>query len=225
MHILVVDDHPIFLAGVEFLLNTHHADCTISSAADAVQALAALQQTPTDLVILDLNLPGIDGAGVLEAMAQSGHRVPTLTMSAESDGARILEALQKGALGFIPKSFKPQQMLHAINEVCAGRVYISVSVSAEIDRAKKVLKRDKNEPNANGGVTPRQMAVLRLVAKGFSNKEIATQLNLTEYTVKSHMRGLFSALDCKNRTACVRQAQAMGILAGVDVMSGSLSKA
>lgn len=213
MRILVVDDHPIFLAGVEFLLNTHYPHSHIVAVADAVAALEQLADQAFDLVILDLNLPGMDGEGLLQGMAAQQLSVPTLTMSAETDGAKILRALQYGALGFVPKSFKPQQMLQAINDVAQGKVFLPASVRPLLDRAQRAEQRSQGpDQGANNGITPRQVAVLKLVAQGCSNKEIAARLNLTEYTVKSHVRGLFIALGCKNRTACVREAQARGIL-------------
>ena len=203
MRILVVDDHPIFLAGVEFLISSHHPDYRIKSVATARDALTQMSWCNYDLLILDRNLPDIDGIALLLEMRASRFEVPTLMMSAEEDAPFIREALVCGALGFVPKSFEPSELLDAIATVSKGETYLPAAVGD--------LLAD-GVPDPAHKLTPRQIAVLELVAEGLSNKEIAERLNLTEYTIKSHMRGLFHSLGCKNRTACVLKAQNLGIL-------------
>lgn len=218
MQVLIVDDHPIFLKGIEYLLATSAGDYQTHTVADVVAGLAYVDTSPVDLLLLDLNLPGIDGAGMLDGLAERNRRLPTLTMSAEIDGTRILQALSKGALGFVPKSFEPQQMLTAIQEVCAGRLFLPAHVVPHVERAKRQRAQmsdghsKRHQMAASYGITPRQLVVLEGLAQGLSNKEIASTLSLTEYTVKSHARALFSCLGAKNRTACVQRALSLGLL-------------
>ena len=214
MHILVVDDHPIFLAGVEFLLTSRNEDNHVRAVADAQTALDAIRYCNFDVVLLDLNLPGIDGAAMLHLMQCKGMTVPTLTMSAEVDGQRILQVYASGAKGFMPKSYSPKQMLGALDQVAKGETFWPECAQTVMARARRQSGQNVDMRIARAhGVTPRQAAVLDLLAGGFSNKEIARKLSLTEYTVKSHVRALFASLECKNRTACVRRAQILGMVA------------
>ena len=212
MRVLVVDDHPLFLKGVELLLRTTPGYEPVT-ASSVTEALAQFDANGADLLLLDLNLPGIDGEGLLEAIRHRRARLPTLTMSAETNGPRVLAALEKGALGFVPKSYQPQQMLDAIAKVAKGELFLPDRIADQVDRARRGRRQrpqNLDSPRVRArdhGITPRQYAVLECLAEGYSNKEIATSLSLTEYTVKSHIRALFSALDSRNRTSCVRRVR------------------
>ncbi len=205
MKILVVDDHPVFLAGVEFLIATKHPEYKIELATHADQAHERLSQSRFDLVMVDLNLPDTDGISLIREMNARGDATPTLVMSADIDALRVREALAVGASGFISKAASPRDMLESIHTTAAGDRYLSPELA-------EAISEDCGNGNSNHGITPRQIAVLELVAAGLSNREIAERLSLTEHTVKSHVRALFVSLKCKNRTACVRTAQRLGIV-------------
>ena len=125
-------------------------------------------------------------------------------MSADVNLDRIQQALDLGALGFVPKAYSPADMLNAVYRVTSKERFLPTQISDQLS-TKRIM-------HASHGITPRQTAVLKLVAEGLSNREIARELNLTEYTVKSHVRSLFEALNCKNRTACAAEARARGIV-------------
>ncbi len=211
MHILVIDDHPVYLKGVELLLHSDAAAYDVFGVTNASQALDHVDQHQVDLILLDLNLPTIDGAGFLEALTKRQRMIPTLAMSADVDGARIQEALNNGALAFVPKSFSAERFLAAISQVAAGRSYVPSEVRYQLERRARKASSALSDATAHG-ITPRQLEVLQLIGKGYSNKDIGKALALTEYTVKSHVRALFMALGTKNRTACVQRAQGLGII-------------
>ena len=201
MRILVIDDHPIFLAGIEFLISTRHPEHTVQAVNTAERAWEKLRWDHYHVVLLDLNLPGMDGIELLKRMRSNHIDTPTLTMSAETEAALVRQALDAGAQGFLPKSLEPNDMLNAMEAVAVGQRYLPAEVADELAHTRAATR-----------ITPRQTAVLQLIAEGLSNRDIAAQLNLTEYTVKSHVRALFHALGCKNRTACVHEAKLRGIL-------------
>ncbi|NKC01766.1 MAG: response regulator [Pseudomonadales bacterium] len=212
MKLLIVDDHPLFLSGVEFMLKKYVSDVDVSVALSAEQALQMLEDSVFSLLLLDLNLPNMDGLELLSAMQDRHINLPTLCMSADIEAAVIKNAMDRGASGFVPKTHEPLDMVRAIYRVLAGETYLP----PEVDVLASVGDRSSDEQARmlahSHGITPRQMAVLELVATGMSNKQIANELSLTEYTIKSHVRALFGALDAGSRTACVHRAQQLGLL-------------
>ncbi len=203
MQILVVDDHPVFLSGVEYLLSSRRPEYRVDAINDPREVASRLRWSRYDLLLLDMNLPHMAGLEVLSQLKTSAPDINVLLMSAETNVGKVKRGLEAGACGFLPKSADHHTMLTAIDSCSRGHTFLP-------DELTKMLS--TTTAHTNGNVTPRQVSVLELVAKGLSNKEIASELNLTEYTVKSHMRSIFNALDCKNRTACVREAQERGIL-------------
>lgn len=215
MRVLVVEDHPIFLDGLQLLLATHKPDTTLSKASSAEQALALLDDGPKqDVIVLDLNLPGIDGIDFLAALNERALFVPTLTMSAEVNVVAIRQALAAGALGFIAKTAAGTELLSALDTVSNGSIYIAADIEARLSRGQRAPAQPADLPERAQalGVTPRQYGVLKLMSRGFSNRQIAQSLSLTEHTIKSHVRALFAVLDAENRTSCVRRAESMGII-------------
>ena len=204
MKILVLDDHPVFLKGVEYLLSSKIPQVEICSVENADDALSAIHNEAWDLLLLDINLPIRNGLDLLKDLKQELIPIPTLVMSADIHLDRIEQALDLGALGFIPKAQSGNEMLNAIFKVARKEKFLPIHISDQLNA--------RRSQHAAHGITPRQTAVLKLIAEGLSNREIATQLNLTEYTVKSHVRSLFEALGCKNRTACVAEARLRGIV-------------
>ena len=110
MRILVIDDHPVFLKGIEYLLGTQEPQPMVHTALGVTDALEILDRSSIDVILLDLNLPSMDGLAFLDALKLRDQRPPVLLMSAEVDGKRILAALHAGAAGFVPKSATPQEL-------------------------------------------------------------------------------------------------------------------
>jgi DNA-binding NarL/FixJ family response regulator len=138
-----------------------------------------------------------------------------VVISGEEDSHKIKQALDAGALGFIPKSHSSQQMLEALRAILQGEIYLPQTIQKKIDRidSRRVLSKSQGDSASKAyGITQRQLDVLTLIAKGYSNKQIALSLCLTEHTVKSHLNALFKLLDAKNRTECVRNASQRGIV-------------
>jgi two-component system, NarL family, nitrate/nitrite response regulator NarL len=202
MNILIVDDHPLFRAGFHAVLEQSELDAGVLSVSSVAESLQALQRdSDIGLVLLDIHLKGDDGFAALKKI---GERFPTtaciLISGDEGDGV-VARAVAAGASGFIPKSFTADEMVGAIQKVLAGEVFLPAASSPP--------------PGAPHGLTLRQLEVISMLGRGFSNKEIARSLDVAERTVKAHVSAVFEALNVRNRTQAVLVAQKRGFLSGV----------
>jgi DNA-binding NarL/FixJ family response regulator len=200
MKILIVDDHPLFRAGFHAVLEQSDLDAGVLSVSSVPEALQTLQQDgDIGLVLLDIHLKGDDGFNALKII---GERFPTtacIMISGDDQQAVATRAVAAGASGFIPKSFTADEMIAAIRQVLNGEVFVPATtnlVAAE-------------QPS---GLTLRQLEVISMLGRGFSNKEIARALDVAERTVKAHVSAVFEALNVRNRTQAVLVAQKKGFL-------------
>ncbi len=216
MKILIVDDHRLFLDGVCHVVEQlDHGSIQCLPVADAIQALSMLDVDPDiELILLDINMPRLDGIGFLDSVQRRGLSVPVVAVSATEEPEQVLEVLNHGALGFIPKSHDSAQMLHAIREVLAGNLYLPAELGTAVERLRssQLANSDPDSSYNQVGVTRRQREVLKLVARGYTNKDIALTLHLSEATVKSHLYALFQLLHAKSRAECVRNAYKIGLI-------------
>jgi two-component system nitrate/nitrite response regulator NarL len=199
MKILIVDDHPLFRAGFHAVLEQSDLDAGVLSVSSVAEALQALQRdSDIALVLLDIHLRGDDG---FKALKTIGERFPTtacIMISGDEQPGVAARAVSSGASGFIPKSFTADEMIAAIQKVLAGDVYTPAPASLA-----------SAEPT---GLTLRQLEVISMLGRGFSNKEIARALDVAERTVKAHVSAVFEALNVRNRTQAVLVAQRRGYL-------------
>ena len=200
MKILIVDDHPLFRAGFHAVLEHSALEAGVLSVSSVPEAMQAMQRdSDIGLVLLDIHLKGDDGFNALKLI---GARFPTtacIMISGDEQESVAARAINSGASGFIPKSFTADDMIAAIQKVLAGEVFIP---------AKSGLA-SAPEPS---GLTLRQLEVISMLGRGFSNKEIARALDVAERTVKAHVSAVFEALNVRNRTQAVLVAQRRGYL-------------
>jgi DNA-binding NarL/FixJ family response regulator len=217
MKILVVDDHVLIREALRGVLKELRGEAVvIIEASDSRQAMRQIEQnSDVELVLLDLGLPDSDG---FEILIELGNRYPTtsvVVLSAHQDRESVVQALELGVLGFIPKSATREVMLSAFNLIFAGGTYIPPEI---LDRHPSALQAVRGgsvppRPLASAvdlGLTERQMDVLSLMMRGKSNKAICRVLNLAEATVKIHVSAILKALKAANRTEAVIAAGALG---------------
>ncbi len=210
MKLLLVDDHALFRGGLKFLLRSLDTRLELDEAASCAQALQRAASQRYDLVLLDFRMPGIEGLDALAELRKAMPDTPVVVVSGEDDPAIVRASIERGAMGFIPKSATPEVLIHALRLVLAHGVYLPVAV-LDADAPDQV-RRDGPAPAAPlPGLTPRQIDVLRCVIQGKPNKVIARELDVAEATVKVHVSSVLRALGARNRTEAVYAAAKLGL--------------
>lgn len=208
--VLIADDHELFRDGLKMVLQHLAPGTRCLTAGDHREALDLANATPDlDLVLLDIRMPGMPWEEALRQLRTDRPEVPVVILSALVDRSLITTAMRTGARGFIPKTSSSTVMVHAMNLVLSGGHYIPTLV---LDEDPVHGENDGlDHANAAAALTPRQMDVLRLVARGLSNRDIAHALELSEGTVKLHVTAILKALGVPNRTSAVIAASRMGL--------------
>jgi len=211
--VLIADDHELFRDGLSMVLHHLAPGTRCLTAGDHREALDLARATQgLDLVLLDIRMPGLPWEEALRALRTERPEVPVVILSALIDRALITTAMRAGARGFIPKTSSSSVMIHAINLVLSGGHYIPPLVLDDASPSADDGQGETGNPAAS--LTPRQMDVLRLVAKGLSNRDIAQTLDLSEGTVKLHVTAILKSLGVPNRTSAVIAAARMGLTEG-----------
>lgn len=202
IRLLLVDDHAIVRAGLRALLESNDDITVVGDAPTAEAAVAFCATTPVDLVLMDLSFgsgrSGVDATAELRALAQPPNVLVVTNYDTDAD---ILSAIEAGACGYILKDTPPMELLVAVRSAAAGESVLSPAV------ASKLMIRVRR---ADTTLSPREIEVLRLVADGSSNREIAKELFLSETTVKSHLVHIYAKLGVRSRTSAVARAREQG---------------
>jgi len=205
LNILVVDDHQVFLQGLIFLLENNFEDVNILTANDAQKTIEIIEQSPDlDLLIIDIGLPEIDGCALLKLLDERGIIIPRCIISASEDIAKIHTVMSLGAMGFIPKEWDTEQIVEGLKQILEGEIIVPEDIQKKLKTFDDLRKRIV--------LSKRQRDVLELMKDGLSNSRISQILNITEYTVKSHVSALFQVFDANNRMECVENAKKFGVL-------------
>jgi DNA-binding NarL/FixJ family response regulator len=202
VRILLIDDHPLFRGGLKYLLRGLDESVETDESGDCAQALERLGAGTYDLVLLDLKLPGVNGLDALASLREAAPGTPLIVLSGEDDPEVVRASIERGAMGFIPKSSTPEVMIQALQLVLKRGVYLPPTVLDAVHAGG---------PAALPGLTPRQMDVMRCVIRGMPNKVIARELDVSEATVKAHLTAVFQALGARNRTEAVYVAAKVGL--------------
>ncbi|WP_017624855.1 response regulator [Nocardiopsis chromatogenes] len=210
--VVVVDDQTLVRQGIRGLLDLAGID-VVGEAGDGAEALEVIAEARPDVVLLDLRMPRHDGIWALKRLREEGSRVPVLVLTTFNDDELVLEALRAGARGYLLKDVTLDQLTRAVHTLAAGGTLVAPSITDRLLRAV----RDGPPPAADGPVriedlTGREREVLRLVAEGYSNREIAGVLHLAEGTVKNHVSAILVKLGARDRTNAVLRALHEGVL-------------
>lgn len=222
MKFLIADDHELFLQGLEFILHKEYSKVEIVPANNYDGIFEILQtQKDFDLIITDLAMPGTNWLEALQKIHALCPETPIIIISAVFDREILQKTFDIGVSGYVSKSFPNSVIIGAINLVLAGGMYIPPEVlKMGIQKVPEPMHElisdmDANKmpaSNSNVKLTPRQLEVLRCLADGLSNKQIAYQLGLSEGTVKIHITLLMRALEVSNRVMAVKEANRLGLL-------------
>lgn len=213
MKFLVIDDHALVREGLRHVLESLADRVTVLEARNAAEAYAlAEQHADLDLVLLDLKLPGVGGYAAMQELHRRHNTLPVVIISGSEDTPSVVAAMKMHAAGFIPKSSPREVMLQALRLVLAGGVYIppQALAFAGLDDSGESSNRD-TESLDKPALTERQREVLGLIAQGKPNKIIASELNISEATVKTHVTDIMRALKVTNRAQAGVAARLLGI--------------
>ena len=201
MKVLVIDDHPLMHDALRLVLSTVSPAAEIVGAHDLQTGLdLAAGSGRIDLVLLDLGLPGCHGVEALVRFRAACPQFPVVVISGSSDRASVLSALDLGAMGFVPKTAPRETLLAALQHIATGGIYVPQETLAESAPRGAAVE-----------LTGRQREVLGLLLKGLPNKLIARQLDISDNTVKLHVRAVFGALGVHSRTQAVIAASRLGL--------------
>jgi DNA-binding NarL/FixJ family response regulator len=201
--IALVDDHRVVARSLKAYLESFPDLKVVGIAASGEELLRQIQEWKPQVVLQDLLMPGgMDGVETIRRISECAPSVKVVALTASTDEARMMGALRAGAAGYVRKDAEPEVLLAAVRAVARGKTYIDPSVSRQILRA--------TAPNED--LTPREIEVLRQLALGRSNKEIADALFIGDETVKTHVGNVFAKLQVENRAQAIVQALKRGLV-------------
>ena len=195
IRVLIADDHKVVRQGLRFLLSSEPGIEVAGEAADGGAALDAIRAMSPDVVLLDLFMPRLDGLGVLDAMSEEGLTAAVLVLTSSPDDQHLVAALKAGALSYLPKTAGVDQVIDAVRAAARGESVLEPAATARLLRE---LRQAAADPLAQ--LTPRETDVLKGLAQGRSNREIARVLSVSEETVKSHVSSILAKLGLADRT-------------------------
>jgi two-component system, NarL family, response regulator len=201
LRVLVVDDHPLMRIGLRARIDAEPDMEVVAEAGDGPAAIAAYTAHKPDITLLDLRLPGMDGPQIITVIRQADPGAKIIILTTYDADEDVYRAVQAGARGYLLKGTFAEGIMEAIRNVHAGRRLIAPEVAARL--ADRV---------SSPSLTSREVAVLELVAKGMSNKEIGAALFVSETTIKYHLKNIYSKLGASDRTEAALVATQRGIL-------------
>jgi DNA-binding NarL/FixJ family response regulator len=205
--VLVVDDHPFFRQGLRDVLEVEEDLQVVGEACDGEEALHLARELAPDVVVMDVNIPGVNGIQVMRKLRAEQCRANIVILTAYDDEEQVFHAIRAGASAYYPKDVTPSKLVSAIREVSRGHYVIGDLVMDEAQLAPWLLKETQRFGAAMGDMeetfnplSPREMEILQFITYGLSNKEIARRLGISHQTVKNHITAILHKLGVKDRT-------------------------
>ncbi len=207
--LVVADDHPIVLEGLVQLFRLEPDFDVLARCTNGDETLEAVRRHEPDVVVLDVRMPGKDGLAVLREIAQEVPRTRVVLLTAGLDEEGVVEAVRLGAWGLVLKEMAPQTLVECVQKVRAGERWLD---SPSVVRAlEKITKKEADVARLSALVTPRELEIIRMIATGLRNKEIAARLSISEGTVKLHLHNIYEKLRLDGRMALLLYAQEHGL--------------
>jgi two-component system, NarL family, nitrate/nitrite response regulator NarL len=209
--VLLIDDHTLFRSGIRSLLQRHPEFTVVGEASDGVEGIKRAKQLQPDVVLLDLNMPGISGLETLHLLKQDCPLVAVIMLTVSEEGEDLGTALQNGASGYLIKNIDADFLVRAIKRAAAGEPVIAEAMMAKLV-AQLQGGPAKSEPQSDlDKLTPREREILACLARGESNKAIARELDVAESTVKIHVQNILKKLNLSSRVQAAVFAVGHGV--------------
>lgn len=208
--ILVVDDHPLFRRGIRWSLEEEEDFQVVGEASDAQEALRLADQLVPDVILLDLNLPGMSGLEVSRILKRRHPQTAVVVLTMHEDDEQLFSSIRVGASAYCTKDIDPTELTNVIRRVARGEYLINENVlsrpfvaSRVLDQFRELAQIDEVSSGVFSPLTPREVEILDCVAHGHSNKEIARLLSISDQTVKNHITSILRKLAVNDRTQAV----------------------
>ena len=201
IRVMVVDDHPLMVAGISGDINAQPDMRVVAEALDGEEAVTLYRRHHPDITLMDLRMPKMNGIEAISAIRQDAPRARIIVLTTAAGDVQMVRAFKAGAVGYLFKNLLRTELIQTIRMVHGGHKRIPPEIALEIA-----------EHAADDAITARELDVLQGIAKGNSNKIIASNLNISEHTVKNHLRNILSKLDASDRTHAVMIALKRGFL-------------
>jgi NarL family two-component system response regulator LiaR len=193
--VVIADDHGVVRDGLCYLLSQEPDVEVVGEAGNGRQAIDVVAATRPDVLLLDLYMPGLDGHAVLTALHSALHRPAVVVLTSATDDEHLVRAMQAGAISYVLKTAPAEQVIAAVRDAAAGTASLSPDLLTRLTQAlRRPPPADPLEP-----LSPREREVLRLIARGYSNRQIARDLAIGEQTVKTHVRAILTKLGLQDR--------------------------
>jgi DNA-binding NarL/FixJ family response regulator len=212
IEVCLVDDQTLVRQGIRSLLELSDSIRVVAEAGDGMQAVETIPRVKPDVVLLDMRMPGMSGLDVLNALAGTNQLPPTIILTTFDDDQLVLAGLKAGARGYLLKDVSLDQLVDAVKTVAAGGSLVAPVVTQRLLSGLERMQNEFTSLDRPDPLTDRETEILRLMAGGYSNKEIANSLGVAEGTVKNHVSNILSKLGVRDRTRAVLKAFELGIV-------------
>jgi len=209
IRVLLADDHQMFLDGIKAFLEKESNIEIVGEALDGFEVMKLVATLPVDIILLDIRMPGMDGYETIKKLKQSYPKIKVLIVSTFGEGEYIYKMLSNGAEGYLMKNKSKEELVNAINDIYKGKRFISHSIQ---EIYWEVVQNKSKKTTIDIHLTQRELEVLKLIAKGLQDREIADELNIAETTVFTHCRNLRKKVQVTNRTELALHAKENGIV-------------
>ena len=195
--ILLIDDHPMLRSGVKQLISLEPSLLVIGEAGDGKTGIQIAEEQDPDLILLDLNMPGMNGFETLDELRKRELSGRIILFTVSNYGDDLVNALKRGADGYLLKDMEPEELIIALKEAASGKMVVSPTLTSVL--AESLRDNQTADDNNINTLTPRESDILELISHGLSNKMIARKLDIAESTVKVHVKHLLKKLNLKSR--------------------------
>jgi DNA-binding NarL/FixJ family response regulator len=210
IRLVLADDHPLILDGLENLFRTEKEFEVLACCIDGIETLQAVRKHQPDVLILDIRMPKKDGLDVAREIQKEKLPTQVVLLTAELDEREFLEAIRLGVKGIVLKEMASQMLLKCIRKVHAGEQWMEMRSAKQA--LEKMLRQEAGVREVAAVLTPQEMTIVRMIAGGLRNKEIADKLHISEGTVKTHLHNIYEKLNVDSRLALLRYAQEKGLV-------------
>ena len=210
IRVVLVDDHPIVLQGLQHLFARHEEFAVVDCCADADRALAVVRAEQPDVLVLDLRMPGRNGLDLLRTLFDERVVCRTVLLTAAISDDQVLDAVKLGAAGVVLKESSPETLLECVRKVHRGEQWIDRDTVTHA--LSSVLDREAAQKEASHTLTPREIEIVRMVARGLRNRAIAERLAISEGTVKVHLHNIYEKFSVDGRLELLLAAQQKGLI-------------